>query len=308
VNPQLTVLMAVRNGGSFLPAAVESILHQTYLDFRFLVVDDASTDQTRERLRDYASKDPRLELLCLEQNVGQTAALNIGLKRAQSPWIARMDADDYSHPSRLMEQMRALERNPGVGCIGTAIWEFRQDPNVVERITARPADPEAIGRAVLHGSGMIHGSIVVSREALLGCGAYDERYRYASDRDMFFRLLRKTRGMNLQEPLLGVRRHAAQDSFSRVAADEYVDLFERQLAGDGYSPQERRILRRSLATSHLFRARCSRKHGDYSGWMADQTRALKISPRTWTRNALAALAGPALSARLQAMKKKEFWK
>jgi len=57
MSPELTVLMAVRNGGTFLPTAVESILRQSYRNFRFLVVDDASTDQTRERLREYASQD-----------------------------------------------------------------------------------------------------------------------------------------------------------------------------------------------------------------------------------------------------------
>lgn len=300
--PSLMVLMTVYNDARYLPTAIESILGQTYPFFKFLILDDCSTDDSAAVVESY--RDPRIELVRLPKNIGQTAALNIGLHRAWTPWIARMDADDYSHPNRLREQMRALEENPAVGCVGTAIWEFRKDPNMRERIMTRPADPEAIGRAVLHGSGMIHGSIVVNRKALLECGAYDERYRYASDRDMFIRLLRETRGMNLQEPLLGVRRHAAQDSFSLAAADEYVDLFERQLAGDGYSPQEREILVRSLAYSHLFRARCSRQHRDYNGWISDQTCALRISPTTWTRNALATLTGPGLSARLQAMRKK----
>ena len=102
----LTVLMAVYNGERFLRTAVDSILNQTHSDFRFLVVDDASTDSTPELLR--RIRDPRLEVFRLDQNVGQTAALNIGLRRAATPYIARMDADDYSAPHRLERQMSLL--------------------------------------------------------------------------------------------------------------------------------------------------------------------------------------------------------
>ena len=72
----LTVLMATYNDGRFLPMAMESILSQTYRHFRFLIVDDASTDETPQIIRSY--NDPRIEHLRLEQNVGQTVALNIG--------------------------------------------------------------------------------------------------------------------------------------------------------------------------------------------------------------------------------------
>ena len=105
--PAVTVLMTVHNGGPYLRTAIHSVLAQTYRDFRFLIVDDASSDDTRDIIRSY--DDPRVELMVLPQNVGQTAALNLGLRHAASPWIARMDADDYAAPSRLEEQLGALK-------------------------------------------------------------------------------------------------------------------------------------------------------------------------------------------------------
>lgn len=301
----VTVLMAMYNDAAYLPTAIESILAQTHREFRFLIVDDCSTDGSSRIARSY--RDPRIEVLRLERNVGQTAALNIGLRRAATPWVARMDADDYSAPERLGEQMRALGRTPGIQCVGTAIWEFRQDPKVREKVIARPAEHPAIQRAVLHGSGMIHGSIVVGREALLECGAYDERYRYASDRDMFIRLFRKFQAMNLQAPLLGVRRHPGQDSFSKIAADEYIEIFERLLSGGGYAGQEREILRRSLAYSHLFRGRCLRHKGNWPGWAADQAKAIGISPIAWARNAAGTLGERLPLAGFRDGRRKEFW-
>jgi glycosyltransferase involved in cell wall biosynthesis len=293
----LTVLLTVYNGAKFLPTAVESILAQTYRDFTFLIVDDASTDDSRSVIEGYRSRDPRIELLALDRNIGQTAALNLGLRRIKTPWMARMDGDDFSHPTRLEQQVEALEREPGIGCVGTGIWEFTQDPAVVDRVILRPGRHEQIRLAALTGSGMIHGSILVRSEAILECGGYNERYRYASDRDLFIRLFRKVRALNLQEPLLGVRRHPQQDSFSMTAAGEYVDLLEELLAGNGHSPQEKSILRRSLAASHLFRARCFRLRGDYDRWARDQVRALTISPETWARNILATAGKNALRIR-----------
>ena len=273
----VTVLMAVYNDAGYLPTAMESILGQSYRDFRFLIMDDCSTDRTPELLRSYAQRDPRVEVVRLERNVGQTAALNIGLRRAATPWVARMDADDYSAPDRLERQMKALAETPEVACLGTAVWEFHEDPAQRDNIVRRPERHGEIRRAALLGAGMIHGTIMVRREELIACGGYDERYRYASDREMFIRLFRKVKGRNLAEPLMGLRRHPGQDSYSLRAADEYIDIYLRLLAEGGFPPEERRVLRSSLAYSYLFRARCHQAAGRWGRWMTDAARAL------WTK-------------------------
>lgn len=272
----VTVLMTVYNDAPYLPMAIESILGQSYPNFRFLIVDDASSDSTPEIVRSIA--DPRIELLSLPRNVGQTAALNIGLRRAASPWIARMDADDFSSPNRLEEQMKALARFPGVQCVGTAVWEFSGDPQVVRNIVKRPDGEEEIRRAALLGQGLIHGSVVIGREALLDAGGYDERYRYAADREMFIRFTKKYRAVNLPEALLGIRRHPAQDSYSQQAADEYIDIFVRLLAGGEYTGFERKILRDGLAYSYLFRANYFGSRGEYSQGLKDVLRSFRTSP------------------------------
>ncbi len=304
--PDLTVLMAVRNGGRFLETAVRSVLEQTDHDFRFLVLDDASTDQTRAQLEAWAARDSRLELVCLERNIGQTAALNLGFRHAKTRWIARMDADDFSAPERLEKQRRALAGHPEIRCVGTAIWEFCEDPRVVHEIKRRPQGHDGVWRAALHGSGLIHGSVVIDREAVLGVGGYDERYRFASDRDLFIRFLRKHRAMNLPDPLLGVRRHAAQDSFSLRAADEYIEIFQRLVWERGLPAEERGVLRGSLAYAHLFRARCLQAKGQYvTGWR-DQARAMRISPATFLKSSGGSMVKGLLPKRLKALLSRDF--
>ena len=119
INPQITVLMPVHNGGAFLPEAVDSILAQTFSDFEFLIIDDASTDQTVAYLQDL--REPRVRFLKSEQRLRLAGALNLGLDHARGEWIARMDADDISFPDRLSRQLDFLAKHPNVGICGGRI-------------------------------------------------------------------------------------------------------------------------------------------------------------------------------------------
>lgn len=276
---QLTVLMTVYNGCRYLRTAIDSILKQTYRDFRFLVVDDASTENTRAVVRAY--DDDRIELLCLDRNIGQTAALNVGLRRASTPWIARMDADDYSAPTRLEEQIGALDGDRSVSCVGTYAWEFHDDPAVIESIITRPERHGEIKRAVVKGPPLIHGSIVVSRAALLDVGAYDERYRYSADLELYVRLLEKYRARNIPRPLLGIRRHDNQGSFSKIAADEKVEIFSRLLSSRAWPAEDLAAVRASLSHAYFFRSWVVTDRGSRGDRVKDLLASFRLAPRTF---------------------------
>lgn len=247
----LTVLMAVHNGGRYLSIAIDSILAQTYKTFHFLIVDDASNDETRPIIQSY--EDPRIELVCLERNVGQTAALNVGLRRISSSWIARMDADDYAAPERFAQQMACLEKRTDVECLGTFGWLFREDPNQMDRVLEKPLEHGDILQTLWSGIPMIHGSLIVSRRAMVETGLYDERYRYSADLDLYTRLLPRCRAENLPVPLLGIRRHQEQGSLSKRCIDENVEIFSRMLHQTRTRKEHLRV-RESLAFTYRTRA------------------------------------------------------
>ena len=98
--PKASVVMSVYNGEPFLRQAVASILHQTFTDFEFIVVDDGSTDGTAEILSSYARADSRL-CVVTQENRGLIKSLNRATGMARGEYIARMDADDISMPKRL---------------------------------------------------------------------------------------------------------------------------------------------------------------------------------------------------------------
>jgi glycosyltransferase involved in cell wall biosynthesis len=278
---KLTVLMAVRNGEPFLNLAIDSILRQTYRDFRFLIIDDASTDRTRELVRSYS--DDRIEMICLEKNVGQTAALSIGVKHLSTPWFARMDADDYSAPTRFEEQMRLLERNSDIGCVGTFAWVFQNDPAAAESIISRPESHDDIQRALLWDSPIIHGSIIVDKQKFLQAGGYKDHYRYCADLDLYDRLVPLCRTANISKPLLGLRRHAGQGSQSPVAVEEGIDIYRRRLASGKYSSEEVRMLRAALSLWFVRRTLLGISKRKPLGAAGDLFHALKLSTSTVLR-------------------------
>ena len=115
--PSVSVIMSVHNGAEFLSEAVESILSQTYADFDFIIVDDASVDDSTQILADYAVADKRISLLRNESKRGLAASLNLALEVA-APLVVRMDADDISLPGRLTLQKKLMDEHPEVAVLG----------------------------------------------------------------------------------------------------------------------------------------------------------------------------------------------
>jgi hypothetical protein len=194
-----------------------------------------------------------------------------------------MDADDYSAPTRLQEQMQWLNADSSLGCLGTFAWWFRDDPNVMDETITRPEVHEEIRRGLLKGAAMIHGSMVMRKSALLEVGAYDERYYYSADFELYDRLLDRYRAANIPRPLLGIRRHDSQGSFSKAAAEETIDILSRMLSSGKYSREEVSTVRARLTYSYLFRARCLESSGQYFEMVPDLLAALRLCPKTFVK-------------------------
>ena len=102
----ISVLMAVYNCDKYLREAIDSILNQTWSDFEFIIVDDGSTDNSLQILKEYA--DPRIKVITYEENWGVAHARNVGLEHCASEFVALMDADDVALPGRLKLQYEYL--------------------------------------------------------------------------------------------------------------------------------------------------------------------------------------------------------
>jgi len=123
--PEVSVLLPVFNAAAAACRAIESIRRQSLRQWELIVVDDGSTDETAELLRRLAAAEPRLRVVTIPHG-GIVNALNTGLASVRAPLVARMDADDESHPDRLAAQVTLLRDRPEVGLAGCLV-EFGGD-------------------------------------------------------------------------------------------------------------------------------------------------------------------------------------
>ena len=107
--------MPVYNGLPYLREAIESVLCQTFTDFEFLIVDDASTDGSTDLIKSYG--DSRIRLIRNEHNLGTSGSMNRGIELARSEYIARIDQDDVCLPERLREQLAFIESRPDLAIV-----------------------------------------------------------------------------------------------------------------------------------------------------------------------------------------------
>src|SRR5450432_942890 len=187
--PKISVLMSVRNGLPYLKTTVPSILGQTYLDFEFVVVDNCSTDGSREYLQEIARGAGRVKLILNERDLGHSGGLNRGLEACRGEWVARIDADDVALPNRLERQLSFVQANPGVAvtcCLAYYINENGErkgktflDLTTVEKFREYMAQNEAIG--------LTHPCVFMHREVVLAAGGFREQFGGANDSDLWNR-------------------------------------------------------------------------------------------------------------------------
>lgn len=202
--PCVTVLMSVYNGEKYLSEAIDSILAQTYPDFEFLIIDDASSDASREIVKSYA--DPRIRLIANTERKGLAANLNRGIQLARGEYIARMDADDISMSERLQKQVAFMQANPDIAASGTCAIDMNESGRDLK--VRKVVRGEALRRWVWVPSPLIHPSVILRKSVVEKFG-YDVSLELAEDYGLWIGLhCAGERLDNLNEVLLRYRVHA----------------------------------------------------------------------------------------------------
>jgi glycosyltransferase involved in cell wall biosynthesis len=203
--------MAAFNASRFVVDALASLSAQTLSDLEVLVADDGSTDDTAARVEQAARQDPRIRLLRLGQNRGQATALDAALDEASGRYLAVLDADDLAPPSRLADQVAALERDPGLVLVGGAVRTFQDGQPDRGELWRYAEDDAAIRARNLFKSEFISGAMTFDRERLVAHGLrFDPRYRIGNDWDLASRAQRVGDAANLPQVVLRYRLHGAQ--------------------------------------------------------------------------------------------------
>lgn len=241
----ITVLMSVRNGEPYVEDSVRSVLAQTYGDFRFRIVDNASTDHTLEIIRGFT--DPRIELTELPSDIGQTGALNLALDQIETPYVARIDADDVSMPDRFQAQVSFLSENPDVVLLGCGYEIINEDGRSLGK-QVPPKIHDDVLATMLFENPFAHSTVMVETEQVKACGGYPE-FQFAQDFALWWKLGRRGRVHCLPDCLVQVRFHTGQSThvFGPELAEEPYRVVREVLDSPGRLPESIRGLCRRAA-------------------------------------------------------------
>ena len=205
-SPLISVVMPVYNALPYLPAAVNSILMQSYSNFEFLIFDDGSQDGSREYLS--SLEDPRIKLNLVEHQ-GYGPLLNSGLNAARGEFIARMDADDIADISRFDQQVALLGSQPECVACGSNV-QVIDSASKLGVIRQMPAKSIEIFQDLVFGkTPLCHPSSMFRKKIALEIGGYNESLVPAEDYDFWWRMLAKGTLLNIQLPLLSYREHSS---------------------------------------------------------------------------------------------------
>ncbi len=211
-NPLVTVLMPAFNSERFLRQSIESILSQTYKNFEFIIINDGSTDNSAAILRQY--KDKRIRFINRKVNLGLDANLNYGFKIAKGKYIARMDSDDISLPTRLEKQVAFLEKNPLYGLLGTQYANISETGEIIE-ISGQLLSDQEIKFAISSMNTFCHPTVMFRTSVIRKHGMqYDHAFYPYEDYELWTRIVKKTKVANLDEVLLFYRLNSTGMSLS----------------------------------------------------------------------------------------------
>ncbi len=191
--PLLSVLLPCRDAAAYLPQTIRSMMLQTFRDFEVVAVNDGSTDGTGEILHGWAARDPRVRVID-RNGGGLAAALQVGAEACRGELIARVDADDFTHPRRFSEQLALLSARPRVAAVGTRVRYFPYEQvgwgaRRYQRWLNGLSEPESLARDVFVECPIAHPTLTIRRSAFAEVGGYRVN-GWPEDYDLMLRLHR----------------------------------------------------------------------------------------------------------------------
>jgi len=283
--PRTSVIITSFNYAEYLPTAIASVLAQSDPDFELIIVDDGSTDGSREIARRFT--DPRIRVL-LQPNRGLGAARNAGLEAARGNFITFLDADDIWVPTKLAAQVAFMLSHSDTGLIYCRFGVIDPDGAILasgpSRLALKPSG--FIIRSLLVGNVIGTPSTICFRRELIEDGAlrFDESQMYMEDWHFYLRLAMQTRIQFLDSTLAYHRRHGRNMSrqiqtataqalrtaqFGLVLARQHLNLSDKSL---------RRLERQALAYVEAVTAREYAKAGHLAQTRIHAARALRYAP------------------------------
>ena len=209
MRPDISVIMSVYNGETYLDEAIESVINQTFQNWELIIINDCSTDSTGDILNRFALKDERIKVHTNEVNLKLPSSLNKAISLCQGKYIARMDADDICLPQRLEKQFKFMEENKDVSLSSCRFMTVKNGVYASGGAGGR-CDNHSIRSILLISNPILHPGVIAKAEVMKDLG-YDTSLTCTEDLELWTRLAINNYKMQiLPECLLIYRLHDKQ--------------------------------------------------------------------------------------------------
>ena len=212
-----SVVTPAYNAEKYIAQAIESVQAQGFETWEMIIVDDGSTDGTREIIQRYASDDPRIRLV-LNEHGGVSEARNTGVKLAKYEWIALLDADDAFCANKMKKQFEACEKDPDVVLWGTFAYNIGEDGKIFDVNEDGPPNREAFER-IRRKAGMVslkNSSALFRATSFRQLGGFDSQYDSTEDAELWNRMAELGTVLVVPEPLILYRFHVQSLSVRKM--------------------------------------------------------------------------------------------
>jgi glycosyltransferase involved in cell wall biosynthesis len=251
--PRVSVIIPAYNQGRFLKDAVQSVLDQTYQDYEIIVIDDGSTDNTREIAAQFGSRIR----YCFQENLGLGGARNTGISLAHGNYLALLDSDDTWLPGYLEKMMALAAANPEAAVLYCGIRCMDADGNEVPQILhAKIVADAELYQTLVSGNFLIPSSIVLLRSAVVEAGMFDRdttTIHGCEDWDLWLRLAKQYRFVGTTECLMRYRIHGSSLSADPDKMQSAVRAVIEKHFGSDNEPWEKCPKIKRIAYGGVFR-------------------------------------------------------
>lgn len=204
--PSISVLISVYNGETWLSDSLNSILNQSFVDFEVIVISDGSTDNTNCIINNFSKIDSRVKPI-YKQNTGLADSLNLALKVAVSPIVARLDADDLSSPERLELQFNYYNSDADVILLGSWNSFINADGIYIRTLSYPTSSKKLIRNLLVRREFFTHSSAMFDRSLALRLGGYRACLTRCEDHDLWLRMSNYGKIACIPISLISYREH-----------------------------------------------------------------------------------------------------
>ena len=233
----VSVVMPAYNAETHIEEAINSILRQTYKDFEFIIINDASTDSTLDIIKKFSKKDKRIQIISNKRNLNIGKSLNLGVAKSQGKYIARMDADDISFPNRLAQQVQLLNNNPKVAVTGGDIVLIKEDGTILHT-RKYESNSERMKKNIFRFSPFAHPTTMYRKNIFDEFNGYDPAKSPSEDIDLWIKIGSKYDFGSVTSPTLYYRTYVKSSSNKKLRQVELNTIKMRYTAYReyGYKP------------------------------------------------------------------------